>query len=129
MVTTAAVIGSAPIDMPPTASGSGVAEQVQNALGDQPGAGRVERDLLAVEVIAGLLARGQREVAELQGPFPAPESIKACLSYTVWLPCKKVAVESVGRADVCGRLKLYQFGGGRREGRSAGRKARRARRQ
>ena len=42
-------------------------KQVENALADQPRAGRVERDLLAVEIEAGLLARGQREVAKLQG--------------------------------------------------------------
>ena len=43
-----------------------LAQQLQNAGGDQPGADRVERHLFAVEVVAGLLARGERELAEPQ---------------------------------------------------------------
>ena len=58
-VTTAAVIGSAPIDMPPTALGRLSAKQVEDPFADQPRAGRIERDLLGVEVVARLLARGQ----------------------------------------------------------------------
>ena len=66
MVTTAEVIGSAPIDIPPTAAGMSVRRADRESLGDQPRPVRVERDLLAVEIVLGLLARGQREIAELE---------------------------------------------------------------
>ena len=51
----AAVIGSAPIAMPPTASGSSSpsSSSMPSAIRLRPG--RVERDLAAVEVVAGFL--------------------------------------------------------------------------
>ena len=44
-------------------------QQLEHPLADQPGALGIERDLPAVEVVAGLLAGGEREVAELQRLF------------------------------------------------------------
>ena len=45
------------------------------------GAGRIEGHLLAVEIIGGLTARGQRELPELQRLLPN-SAINCCLSYT-----------------------------------------------
>ena len=61
----AAVIGSAPIAMPPTEIGHVVGEQIEHSFADEPRALRVERDLPAIEVELRFLARGEREFAEL----------------------------------------------------------------
>ena len=45
-----------------------VGEQVENPFGHQLGAERIERHLLAVEIVFGLLATGQGEIAELERP-------------------------------------------------------------
>ena len=47
--------------------GQVAAQQLQHPVGDQVRPGRIERHLAAVEVVVRLLARGEREVAELQG--------------------------------------------------------------
>ena len=48
----AAVIGSAPIAMPPTKSGMSPRKQLEHPLADEPRPLRIERDLAAIEVIA-----------------------------------------------------------------------------
>ena len=81
MVTTAAVIGSAPIDMPPTAAGMArpaSRSRIPSATSRAPVG--IERHLLAVEVVRGLLARGERELAELQGLL-ADQGDQGVLSY------------------------------------------------
>ena len=47
-------------------------EQFEHPFADQPRALGIERDLPAIEVVLGLLARGEREVAELQRLCRAP---------------------------------------------------------
>ena len=71
IVTTAAVIGSAPIDIPPTAAGIGpAASRSSNPSATSRAPVGIERHLLPIQVIRGLLARGQGELAELQGLLP-----------------------------------------------------------
>src|SRR5690606_21688979 len=44
-------------------------EQVEKSLAHQPQAVRMQRDLLAVEVVSGLAAGCEREVTKLEGAF------------------------------------------------------------
>lgn len=46
-----------------------IGQQVEQPFADQPQSLRVQRDLLAVEVVARFFAAGEREVAELEGAF------------------------------------------------------------
>ena len=57
-------------------------EQFEQAFAHQLQPFGVQRDLLAVEVVAGLLSGGQREFAELEGPLAKEldESIAFCMS-------------------------------------------------
>ena len=47
--------------------GQVLAQQLQHPVGDQVRPGRIERHLAAVEVVVRFLARGEREIADLQG--------------------------------------------------------------